>query len=79
MFLLILCFTNLIDCLLGTTFHISDIGLIYHSNIGYETNEIKGMKFHNSAQFSLDALTTDFERRTNHFIYAYFYSTTNKR
>ena len=47
--MLIFCFTNLIDCLCGTIFHISDISLIFPSNVSCETNEIIGMKLHNSS------------------------------
>ena len=54
MFLLILCLTNPIDTLLRTIFHISDISLTIPSNSNCKINEIKGMKYHNSAQSSLD-------------------------
>ena len=44
------------------------------SNNYCETNDVKGMKCHNSAQSSLDALTSDSEQRTYCFIITYFYS-----
>ena len=52
---LILCFLNPIDYFLRTIFHISDISLNIPSNANCKTNKIKGMKFCNSAQSSLNA------------------------
>ena len=61
MFLLTLCFTNPIDTFLRTLFHISEFSLTIPRNSEFhcETNEIKSMKFHNSAQSSLDAQQED--------------------
>ena len=47
------------DSLLKTIFHISNISLNIPSNADCETNEIKGMKIHNPAQSSLDALNEE--------------------
>ena len=63
MFLLILCFTNPIDTLLKTTFHLSNISLKFLSNTDCESNKIKGMKPCNSAQSSLDDPTEQFQMK----------------
>ena len=43
----------------------------FPSNANCEINKIKSMKFHNSVQSSLDALTTDFKCKTYCFIYTF--------
>ena len=63
---------------LRTLTHISNMNLRILSNANCKTNEIKGMKSHNSAQSSLDDLTDQLQVKncTASFIH-YYYSTTN--
>ena len=48
--------------------HINNISLTFPSNVNCKTNKIKGMRFHSSAQSSLDTQTSGFEWRNCHFV-----------
>ena len=73
MFFKILCYTNPIDTLLRTIFHISNIRLKFLSNTNCKSNEIKGMKPCNSSQSSLDD-PTDWLLTKTQLLLKFFYA-----